>query len=191
MDRLILASGSPRRSELLRNAGIPFETDTPSVEEVSLASVADSVVRNALLKAEAAAGSHPGCFILAADTLVSLDGQKFGKPRNEEDAFRMIRSLTGKTHQVYSGVAVISPDRQVFSGYDCSEVTFDRLSDKEILSYIRSGEPYDKAGAYAIQGRAGLWVKRLEGCPSSVIGLPLALVRSLLGLAGFRFEDFT
>jgi septum formation protein len=97
----------------------------------------------------------------------------------------MLRLLSGNTHQVYTGVTVLSPDGQAFTDHDCSNVTFCDLSDRDIHSYVSSGEPMDKAGSYALQGRAALWVTRIEGCDTSVIGLPLYLVRRLLLLAGY------
>ena len=183
--RLILASQSPRRSELLRSAGLSFETYAPDVNEECDLPTADSVEQIALRKAESAFVSHPGCYILAADTLVSVDEEKLGKPRDEADAIRMLTALSGRTHQVYTGVAVINPGHQIFSARDCTDVTFDRMTEQEILSYVRTGEPMDKAGAYALQGRAGLWVTHLDGNPSSVIGLSLSLVHSLLIRAGY------
>jgi septum formation protein len=97
----------------------------------------------------------------------------------------MLRLLSGQSHQVYTGVTVISPDGQILTGYDRTDVTFDTISEEEILSYVRSGEPLDKAGAYALQGRAGMWITHINGSESSVIGLPLYLVRSLLTRSGF------
>ena len=138
-----------------------------------------------LRKASAASELHPGCFILGADTLVSADGRTLGKPKDEAEAVSMLRSLSGRTHQVYTGVTVIAPSGEALTGFDCTDVTFDRLSDEEIVSYVRTGEPMDKAGAYALQGRAGAWVTRLDGSDTSVIGLPLYLVRMLLVRSGF------
>ena len=185
MNRLILASHSPRRCELLSRLGLSFETDAPEVDETCGASAPEAVQILSFRKASAAARKHPGCYILAADTLVSFSGESLGKPKDPGDAARMLRLLSGHTHQVFSGVTVISPSGQALTGYDRSDVTFASLSDDEIASYVRSGEPMDKAGAYALQGRAGLWTERLEGSDTSVIGLPLFLVRKLLTEAGF------
>ena len=182
---LILASRSPRRSELLHRLGLSFETDDPHADESCSLPAADAVREISRRKASASALSRPGCFILAADTLVSVHGESLGKPKDQEDAFRMLRLLSGRTHQVYTGVTVLSPAGEVFSGVDRTDVTFAELSDVEILSYIRSGEPMDKAGAYALQGRAGLWAEHLDGSDTSVIGLPLYLVRRLLVSAGY------
>lgn len=185
LNRLILASQSPRRSELLHRLGISFETDAPDVDESCSLPAPDAVLMLSRRKASASALSHPDCFILAADTLVSCDGRSLGKPENEQAASEMLHLLSGRTHQVYTGVTVIDPSGAVFSDLDRTDVSFAPLSDEEILSYIRSGEPMDKAGAYALQGRAGLWVERLEGSDTSVIGLPLYLVRRLLSSAGY------
>ena len=185
MEPLILASRSPRRCELLQRLGLPFETDHPDVDERCDLPAGDAVRFLSSRKAAASAASHPGRFVLAADTLVSLDGLSLGKPRNEADAVRMLQALSGKTHQVYTGVTVISPAGNSFTAVDRTDVTFAVLTEEEILSYVRSGEPMDKAGAYALQGRAGLWAEHLSGCDTSVIGLPLYLVRRLLIEAGY------
>ena len=182
---LILASSSPRRRELLLRVGIPFEADAPAVDETCSLPAEEAVAELSLRKARAAFAAHPGCFVLASDTLVSADGVSLGKPRDREDARRMLRLLSGRTHQVYTGVSVISPDGTARTGVDASDVTFDPLSGEEIDAYIASGEPMDKAGAYGIQGLGALFVSRLEGCWSGVMGLPLYLVRRLLREAGY------
>jgi septum formation protein len=191
LNELILASRSPRRCDLLRRTGLSFETDAPDVDESCDLPAPDAVKTLSLRKARASAVSHPGCFILAADTLVSLSGISLGKPKDGKDAFRMLSLLSGHTHQVYTGVTVISPDGRTFTGLDCTHVTFSRMNDQEILSYIRSGEPLDKAGAYALQGKAAMWVEHLDGSDTSVIGLPLYLVRRLLLEAGFPLQAET
>jgi len=185
LPKLVLASGSPRRCEMLRNLGLVFETDAAKVDEACSLSAPEAVELLSFRKAEAVRPKHPDSFILSADTLVSCLGQSLGKPENKEDASRMLHLLSGKTHQVYTGVTVISPDGRSFTAHDCSNVTFDTLSEEEISSYILSGEPMDKAGSYAIQGRAALWISHMDGNPSSVIGLSLFLVRSLLLQSGY------
>ena len=189
MDGLILASRSPRRCELLSRLGLSFETDAPDVDESCSLPAPEAVCTLSLRKASAAASAHPGCYILGADTLVSIQDSSLGKPADESDAVRMLKCLSGRTHQVYTGVTVISPSGESYTEHDRTDVTFDRLSDKEILSYVRSGEPMDKAGAYALQGMAGAWVTRLEGSDTSVIGLPLYLVRRLLIRSGYPLHD--
>ena len=187
-EKLILASCSPRRSELLKIAGVPFETVSPEVDESFDCPVEEAVSLLSVRKAKAVGALYPGRRILAADTLVAVDGVPLGKPADAEDSVRMLHLLSGRTHQVYTGVSVLAPSGELFTGCDRSDVTFCPVPDGEILSYVRSGEPLDKAGAYAIQGRASLWITRLEGSYSSVIGLPLNLVRLLLLRSGYRFE---
>ena len=187
VEKLILASCSPRRSELLTLAGIPFDAVSPDVDETCALSAGEAVAVLSARKAEAVGAQFPGRFVLAADTLVAVDGFPLGKPRDAEDAARMLRMLSGRTHQVYTGVSVRSPDGKLLTETDCSDVSFCHVPEEELLSYVRSGEPMDKAGAYALQGRASLWITRLEGSYSSVIGLPLYLVRRLLLESGYRF----
>ena len=121
---------------------------------------------------------------LAADTLVSVDDAALGKPHDAEDAFRMLKSLSGRWHQVYTGVTVIAADGAVLSETDGTDVHFEAMSDEAIRRYIATGEPMDKAGAYAVQGIAGLWIDELKGSHTNVIGLPMALTRRLLEQAG-------
>ena len=189
MNRLILASRSPRRSELLHRLGLSFETDDPSVDESCILPAAEAVRELSFRKASASALTRRGCWVLGADTLVAFRGESLGKPKDREDAVRMLRLLSGNTHQVYTGVTVIAPDGTVHSGSDCTNVTFSPLSEDEILSYVLSGEPMDKAGAYALQGRAALWVEHLDGSDTSVIGLPLYLVRRLLVSSGYPLQS--
>ena len=185
MENLVLASRSPRRCELLNRIGLTFKTDAPDVDETCSLPAGEAVRVLSLRKAQAAAEAHPGSFILAADTLVSFREEALGKPLDSPDAVRMLHVLSGRPHQVYTGVTVISPDGRVFTDSDRTDVTFASIGDAEIADYVRSGEPMDKAGAYALQGRAGMWVTHLDGSDTSVIGLPLYLVRSLLLQAGY------
>lgn len=182
---LILASSSPRRRELLALAGIPFEADAPEVDEACDLPAEEAVAELSRRKALAAAALHPGRFVLASDTLVCVDGVSLGKPRDPEDAKRMLRLLAGRTHQVYTGVTVISPEGRRFTDTDASQVTFDAMTEAEIDAYTASGEPLDKAGAYGIQGLGALFVRHLDGCFYGVMGLPLYLVRRLLTRAGY------
>ena len=185
METLILASQSPRRRELLVQAGLPFEVHVPRVDETCSLPAREAVAELSRRKALACLPDFPGRYILASDTLVCLNGAALGKPRGEAEAAAMLRSLSGCTHEVFTGVTVIYPDRGVFTDVDSAKVAFCNIPDDEILAYVRSGEPMDKAGAYAIQGRAGLWITRLEGSVYAVVGLPLALVRQLLLKAGY------
>ena len=186
---LILASASPRRQELLSQARIPFEVDAPDVDETCGLPAEEAVAELSRRKAEAALRVHPGRYILAADTLVAVDGRKLGKPATREEACVMLRLLSGRGHTVCTGVTVVNPVGMFFTGMDVSHVFFDPLSEAEIKRYVATGEPMDKAGAYAIQGQAALWIRRMEGSPSGVIGLPLGLVRRLLEQSGYMFTE--
>ncbi|HLY60516.1 MAG TPA: Maf family protein [Terriglobia bacterium] len=182
--RFILASASERRKELLRNAGYDFEARASHVEEIRLAgeSAEDFTCRMAREKAwEVGASAPPGRLILGADTVVVIDGQTLGKPHGPEDAVRMLRELAGRTHRVITGVCVhLAPEGPKNLKYEVTLVTFAPLSEQEISDYVRSGEPMDKAGAYAIQGLASRFVKRIEGSYSNVVGLPIHLVHEML-----------
>jgi len=188
MEKLVLASRSPRRKELLHLAGIPFEAVESEVDESCDLPAGPAVAELSARKAAAVGRLFPGRFILAADTLVALDGEKLGKPADEQDAERMLRLLSGRTHQVYTGVSVLSPAGEMITETDRSDITFCPLTDGEIHAYVVSGEPMDKAGAYALQGHASLWITHVEGNFSSVIGLPLYLVRTLLMRSGYRLS---
>lgn len=180
--RIILASHSPRRRELLAAMGLTFTIDVPDIVERDAATPAETVRGLALQKAQAAALRHPGerALVLAADTVVYC-GQILGKPKDRADARRMLSLLSGRWHEVYTGVCVMdtASGRQEVS-VDCTRVHFVSLSAPEIDRYVGTDEPMDKAGAYAIQGRAGMFVDRVEGSASNVIGLPMATVRELL-----------
>ena len=184
---LVLASASPRRRELLAQAGFAFNVRPAQVPEDPRAGEDPIayVTRLAREKAEAVLReisfeeSAPSQVVLGADTTVTLDNHILGKPADASDAARMLRLLSGRTHLVMTGVAVVTP----LSAEVAAEVTavrFLTLSDREIEDYIATGEPMDKAGAYAIQGRAARWIPRIEGCYFNVVGLPLALVASML-----------
>ena len=177
---LILASASPRRRELLALTGLHFTADAPDVDESCTLPPQDAVKELSRRKALAAAAQHPGCVILAADTLVAVDAVALGKPKDVDDAFRMLRSLSGRWHQVYTGVSVIAADGTLHSEVDVTDVHFEAMQDEAIRHYIATGEPMDKAGAYAVQGIAGMWIDELKGSHTNVIGLPLALTRRLL-----------
>ena len=181
---LILASASPRRRELLALTGLPFTVDAPDVDESCTLPPREAVMELSRRKALAAAACHPGMAILAADTLVAVDGAALGKPRDEEDAFRMLRSLSGRWHQVYTGVTVVDIGGSLRCEADVTDVHFEEMSEDAIRRYIATGEPMDKAGAYAVQGIAGLWIDQLRGSHTNVIGLPMALTRRLLEKCG-------
>jgi septum formation protein len=190
---LVLASASPRRRALLAQVGYRFEVHPAQIPEDPLPGE-DPIVyvtRLAREKAEkvfrdrAAAGSEPekSLVVLGADTTVTLDNAILGKPEDAADAARMLRLLSGRTHRVITGVAVVTADATEVAA-EATAVRFLTLSDAEIAEYVASGEPMDKAGAYAIQGRAARWIPRIEGCYFNVMGLPLALVCSLLEPCG-------
>lgn len=185
---LILASASPRRRELLGMTGLAFSVDAPDVDESCSLPPREAVAELSRRKAMAASLLHPGCVILAADTLVSVDDTALGKPRDEEDAFRMLRALSGRWHQVYTGVSVVSAKGTVMTETDVTDVHFQDMSDAAIRRYIATKEPMDKAGAYAVQGIAGLWIDQLHGSHTNVIGLPMTLTRRLLAQCGL-LED--
>ena len=178
---LILASGSPRRRELLAKMGYTFEICTPDVDEHVGGHARDIVRTLAERKAAAAAARYARGVVIASDTLVSLDGRPLGKPADAADALEMLRALSGREHEVFSGVCVMDAatgrreTRVARTG-----VHFRALADDELLAYIATGEPMDKAGAYAIQGGAGAFVTRLDGSFENVMGFPVDDVRALL-----------
>ena len=184
--RLILASQSPRRRELLSLTGIPFAVDAPEVDESCSLGAREAVLELCRRKAVAAAAKHPGKIVLASDTLVAVDDVPLGKPVDENDAFRMLRSLSDRWHQVYTGVCVIDEKGRLHADVDATDVRFGPMSDETIHTYIATGEPMDKAGAYALQGIAGLWIEEIRGSHTNVIGLPLTLTRSLLEKCGLH-----
>lgn len=185
---LLLASSSPRRLALLRALGLEPLVRPADVDETLLPGEDphDAAERLARAKAGAVAGGAPaGAVVLAADTIVVLDGEALGKPRDDADARRMLRALRGRAHDVVTGVA-LARDGTLVSGRETTEVLFAPMTDEEVDAYVASGEPADKAGAYALQGLGGLFVERISGTPSNVIGLPFRLVRSLGARVGFR-----
>ena len=193
--RLILASASPRRAEILRDAGYHFSVLSSAVDETPFRgeSAQDLVLRLAEVKAELAAARSVGpAIIIAADTEVLLDGHIFGKPRSSDDARRMLRKLSGRTHAVLTGVCLIRlPNLERVSFVETTLVEFAPLTDEEITRYLATGEPHDKAGAYAIQGYAARYIPRIEGCYSNVVGLPLARLQLSLTELGWREPYFS
>jgi len=180
---LILASASPRRSELLAQAGYTFQIHPAHIPEEPLTGEDPIayVVRLAREKAQAVFNElgDSRAVVLGADTTVTLDNHILGKPADAADAARMLRMLSGRTHRVITGVAVVTAKGAEVAA-EVTAVRFLTLSDEEIAAYVATGEPMDKAGAYAIQGRAAKWIPRVEGCYFNVVGLPLALVSALL-----------
>ena len=176
---IILASASPRRKELLESFGFDFEICRSLADESGVDGHApqDAVTELALRKAlwVKERNKDEDSVILAADTLVALDGKLLGKPEDEEDAFRMLSKLSGTNHQVYTGYAILYGDKQICD-YECTEVFFRPLEEEEIRAYIATGEPMDKAGAYGIQEKAGIFVRRIEGDYLNVLGLPVCKI---------------
>jgi septum formation protein len=173
---LILASASPRRQELLKRQGIPFTVCPSQVPEEQRQDETpyEYALRLACDKALGVARKQPGCWVLGADTVVEVNGMALGKPRDAEEASKMLRLLSGRGHKVITGFAVVDRTGQVKAQEAIvSRVTFKQLGDKEILAYIASGEPFDKAGGYAVQGLGAALVKRVEGSYTNVVGLPL------------------
>ena len=178
--QLVLASASPRRQELLKLIGIPFVIDVADVDEHTGLGALEAVKVLCQRKALSVAARHPGDVILAADTLVALDDVPFGKPESREEACQMLRALSGKWHHVHTGVCAVGSSGSIHEAVDTSSVLFRPMTDSEITSYVNTGEPMDKAGAYALQGIAGMFIETVHGTPSGVIGLPLPMTRALL-----------
>ena len=189
--RIILASASPRRKELLEHVGAEFEIIPAVGEEI----ITDSSPQQAVLDlaaqkaAEVAAKVREDAIILGADTVVAFGDKILGKPKNEADAKQMLSLLSGKTHSVYTGVSIVvrqSGESQSYSFYEETEVTMYPLSEQQILSYIRTKEPMDKAGSYGIQGKGAVFIEKIQGDYNNVVGLPIARVfRTLEEVCGF------
>ena len=177
--RLILASSSPRRSSYLRELGIRFRKIPSDIDERRLRGETPYryVKRLAIAKTLAVSKRHPGAPVVGADTIVVVDGQILGKPRDAPDARRMLRKLSGRSHRVLSGMAMVGgatdSGKRVRSGVSSTRDSFRKLTEEEIRGYVETGEPLDKAGAYGIQGKGGLLVTRIEGSFSNVVGFPL------------------
>ncbi|MGD0907948.1 MAG: Maf family protein [Candidatus Acidiferrales bacterium] len=196
--KLILASSSPRRAEILREAGISFdicaaridETVRPgeSAQEV-VARLAEAKARNSAAQIQKAAVDE-NCIVIGADTSVELNGEIFGKPRDPTHAREMLIALSGRTHRVLTGLFLLRfPDGVTRSAVESTSVTFAPLTRDEIQTYVASREPFDKAGGYAIQGRAGRYIPKIEGCYFNVVGLPLAKVYTLLQELGWSTRE--
>ena len=190
--KLILASASPRRAEILRNAGYAFAVVSSAIDETPIPgeSAEAMVARLADAKAELVAARSVGpAIVVAADTAVLIGAQILGKPRTTEDARQMLYMLSGMTHSVVTGVTLIRlPDAETRSFVESTLVHFAAMTAEEIEEYLATGEPFDKAGGYAIQGRAGRFIPRIEGCYFNVVGLPLARLARELRELGFHPE---
>jgi septum formation protein len=187
--KLILASASERRAEILSDAGFSFSRMSSAIDETPFPgeSAHDLVQRLAFAKAElVAARAVAPAIVIGADTEVTLEGHIFGKPRSTDDARRMLEKLSGRTHAVVTGVALIRlPDAERLTFVDSTLVHFASLTEEDITRYLATGEPQDKAGGYAIQGHAGRFIPRIEGCYFNVVGLPLARLQHALTELGW------
>ena len=190
--KLILASASPRRATVLREAGLSFTVLSSAVDETPIPGESPQALVQRLAdgKAELVAARAVGsAIVIAADTEVVLDGHVLGKPRTSDDARNILKQLSGRTHSVMTGVALIRlPDCERRHFVETTLVHFATLSEEEITEYLASEEPFDKAGAYAIQGRAGRFIPRIEGCYFNIVGLPLARLYQVLSELGWSQE---
>ena len=186
MTELILASGSPRRKELLQTFGVPFEVQPADIDETAnIDESARSLVRRvAREKAEAVHQLQPHHAVLGSDTGVILDNRFLGKPKDADEALSMLNALSGRSHEVCSAVALIKPDGTCLEAFVTTIVWFASLPQAWIEAYVSSGDPMDKAGAYAIQNQAGIFISRIEGSYSNVVGLPLYETGQLLRESG-------
>ena len=193
--KIILASGSPRRREILENIGLDFSVSVSNADESTVSPqgipVGIYVQELAMLKAAASAKTaERGALVIGADTVVSLDGKILTKPTDENDAFEMLTALSGKTHEVYTGICVTdTSDMKSVCRSACTKVTFSPLTEKIVRAYIQTGEPSDKAGAYGIQGKGALLVEKIDGDYFNVVGLPVKLLSEILR-DEFDFEVF-
>jgi len=188
--KIILASASPRRADLLKTIGVEFEVAPSQVQERPHSDEAppDYITRLARAKVIAVARKRESGLVIGADTIVVLDGRVLGKPRDEDDAEEMLRQLSGRWHAVMTGVALYDvATRREVADYDKTLVRFAQLTDKEIEWYSRSGEPMDKAGGYAIQGYGSLFIEEIAGNYFNVVGLPIPLVYRLARRLGYSF----
>ena len=180
--KIILASGSPRRKELLARLGVDFSVIVSPAEEIDDVSlgIIGLCTENARLKCAAVACDFPECIVIGADTLVFLDGIPFGKPKSLEEAAGMLRSLSGREHQVCTGVYIAGPGSQSITLYDISNVTFHQLDEATIAEYHSKMNPLDKAGAYGIQNYQEMIVQQIDGSVENVMGFPIHLIRDAL-----------
>lgn len=186
---VILASASPRRSELLQQIGCTFEVKVSSAEEINSQDLKpyELVTLNASLKAKDIASKEKNCdvIIIGADTVVTIDDKIYGKPKDKYEAIEFLKILSGRSHKVLTGIAVITADDCIVD-YVETTVIFHELSEDEIMSYVNTGEPLDKAGAYAIQGYGAIFIKEIQGCYSNVVGLPLSKLYEICKEAGIK-----
>lgn len=189
MQNLILASSSPRRKELLENLQIPFQTISSDVDEQydSTWTPDEIVMELAYRKAKAVFNEHSSSYVIGSDTIVVYDGHILGKPESREDAYEMLKRLSGQTHSVYTGVAIVSRENEN-KFFEKTDVEFWELTEEDIQQYLDTEEPFDKAGSYGIQGFGRLFVKRIIGDYFSVVGLPISRTVRELKKAGYSFS---
>ena len=185
--KIILASGSPRRRELMRETGLEFTIFKPDIDESKINNEAPEnlCLRLSKLKAQAGAKIFPNSLVIAADTIVLINGEILGKPKNHDDAFRMLNALQGNWHEVLTGLSVCKNEK-IISEVERTKVKFRELNEAEILSYISTGECDDKAGSYAIQGKGSLLVERIDGDYFNVVGLPVCKLGKILEEFGIK-----
>lgn len=188
---MILASASPRRKEILENFGFSFKTIVKNIDETSDKTRAEEkILEIAEKKARAAAIDFPDENVIGADTVVVVDGKILGKPKDEKEAFSMLKSLSGRSHEVITAFSFININKNIsYSDYEITKVYFKNLTDDEINWYINTKEPIDKAGAYGIQGKGAFFVEKIEGDFFSVMGFPLGKFVRFLNKTGFNLND--
>lgn len=183
MRKIILASGSPRRKQILEQVGLNFTVEVSDYEEKSIPGVSPSefVETLSLEKANVVAKNHNDAIIIGADTIVVLDNQILGKPKTKQDAREILKKLSGNTHSVFTGFTIIDTvNKRTITNHVETKIRFKNLSEEEILAYIETGEPMDKAGAYGVQDKGALFVEHIEGDYSSVMGLPIVKIFEIL-----------
>lgn len=190
MKKIILASGSPRRKEILSNlVGNSFDTAKSNYKEDNSLNLAPEklVMKHSSMKAKDVAENHSNCIIIAADSLVVLDGNVLGKPKTESRAREMLKSLSGKTVKVITGVSIIDSEKSLtITDFESTTVFFKSMNDEEIDLYIKSKEPLDKAGAFGIQGLGGIFIERINGCYFNVMGFPVFKINKMLNSIGIN-----
>jgi len=187
MRKIILASGSPRRKQMLEQVGLRFTVEVSDYEEKPIQGVLpfQFVETLSLGKAKAVANNHEDAIIIGADTIVVLDNQILGKPKTKEDAKEMLKKLSGNTHSVFTGFTIIdTKNKRTITNHVETKIRFKNLSDEEISGYVETGEPMDKAGAYGVQDRGALFVEYIQGDYSSVMGLPILKIFEILKTLG-------
>lgn len=188
-NRLILASKSPRRQQLLKLMGIPFETISSNTEEPTLSTALETATHNSIVKAKSIHEKHKNRFILSADTAIDFKGKIIGKPRDIDEARQILAIFSENIHTVITAATIINPQNEIFTLSETTQVLFKRLDEKTIDKYLENVSPLDKAGGYGIQEHGWMLVERVDGCIDNVMGLPLAKVFQLFSLASFSFKE--